>query len=354
MNRHEFLSRLHEVYQPRTYFEIGVNDGRSLTLSRVPSVAVDPAHKVTTELRCDLHLIKSTSDDFFAREKPFEHLGDEPLVDLAFIDGMHLFEFALRDFINAEKYADWSSVIVFDDQLPRNVPEAARDRHTTAWTGDVYKIIPALQRYRPDLRVAVMDTSPTGVVVVFGADPSSTVLSDKYDEIMDTYLLKDPQQIPEEILTRSCAMSPEALFEAPFWSSLVAARDSGQSGYGREQLVAEIDKAFENLPTAALGDWTPDPSVGRDTEPDPAGRVARGTAKAFREARSKKTAASKPSGTRTKPATTASTSSTAARAKASARTKRPDDLIGKIARKAPFLRKFPGARAVARRLRSAS
>src|SRR5262245_43962196 len=214
-------------------------------------------------------MVKATSDDFFKRDKPFEHLGDDPLVDLAFIDGMHLFEFVLRDFINAEKYAGWSTVIVFDDQLPRNVDEAARKRHTTAWTGDVYKIIPVLQRYRPDLRIAVFDTAPTGVMAVFGADPDSTVLSDKYDEIMDTYLLKDPQQVPDELLTRSCAMDPAVFFEAPFWASLAASRGDESSSYGREEFLADVDKALADLPRPELTDWLPDSSAGRDAEFDP-------------------------------------------------------------------------------------
>ena len=83
---------------------------------------------------------------------------------------MHLFEYALRDFINVERFADWSSVIVFDDMLPRNVDEAARDRHTKMWTGDVYKVVPVLQKYRPDLTVIQVDTQPTGMAVVFDAD----------------------------------------------------------------------------------------------------------------------------------------------------------------------------------------
>ncbi|WP_460519465.1 class I SAM-dependent methyltransferase [Flindersiella endophytica] len=317
---------------PRTYFEIGINDGRSLTLSRVPSVAVDPAFKVNTELRCDLHMVKATSDDFFKRDKPFEHLGDDPRVDLAFIDGMHLFEFVLRDFINAEKYADWSTVIVFDDQLPRNVDEAARKRHTTAWTGDVYKMIPVLQRYRPDLRVAVFDTTPTGVMAVFGADPGNTVLSDKYDEIMDTYLLKDPQQVPEELLTRSCAMDPAVFFEAPFWASLAASRKDESSSYGREEFLADVDKALADLPKPELAEWLPDPSAGRDAEFDPS--ITAGEAADVGRVVQNRKAASAP-----------------APAKSMATNRPPNDIFRKLARRAPFLRRLPGARALVRALR---
>ena len=56
MLRHEFLRQLHQVTAARNYLEIGVNDGRSLALSRVPSIAIDPAFKVTTPLRADIQL----------------------------------------------------------------------------------------------------------------------------------------------------------------------------------------------------------------------------------------------------------------------------------------------------------
>ena len=38
VNRHEFLGQLHRIVEPRTYLEIGVADGRSLTLATVPSI----------------------------------------------------------------------------------------------------------------------------------------------------------------------------------------------------------------------------------------------------------------------------------------------------------------------------
>ncbi|MFJ1746288.1 class I SAM-dependent methyltransferase [Streptomyces sp. NPDC088116] len=253
MDRHGFLRHLHRVYKPRNYLEIGVNDGRSLALSRVPSVAIDPAFKVVTSISCDVHLVKATSDDFFARKDPLLHLrngrnpfralarrdpvnllGGDPKLELSFIDGMHLFEFALRDFMNVEKHSRWSSVIVLDDMLPRDIDEAARDRHTNAWTGDVYKVATVLRRYRPDLLVVEVDTKPTGVVVVFGANPESTVLKDSYDEIIKEYVVPDPQQVPDEVMVRKNAVAPEILLGADFWRPLSRARDlrRGYSAFG--------------------------------------------------------------------------------------------------------------------------
>ncbi|KMS77174.1 methyltransferase type 11 [Streptomyces viridochromogenes] len=265
MKRHEFLRELHKVGGNRNYLEIGVNDGRSLKLSRVPTIAVDPAFKVVTEIRCDVHLVKATSDDFFARDNPLIHLkggrhplrnlrrGRSPLgywrravLDLSFIDGMHLFEYALRDFMNIERHSDWTSVIVFDDMLPRNVDEAARDRHTGAWTGDVYKIAEILGRYRPDLVTVLVDTQPTGQLVVFGADPRNRVLRDRYDEIVAEYDVPDPQKVPETILDRAGAVAPEVLVGAGFWRALRRARAMGLGrSRGWEPLRAAVEGVVE-------------------------------------------------------------------------------------------------------------
>ena len=259
MKRHDFLKGLHRNYRPRNYFEIGVNDGRSLTLSRVPSIAIDPAFVVKEPISCDVRLVKATSDAFFARKDPLGHLrsgrnpfralarrnprsyfGDATL-ELSFIDGMHLFDFAFRDFINVERNSKWSSLIVSDDMLPRDVDEAARDRHTRAWTGDVYKMIEVLNRYRPDLVVVPVDTEPTGVLLVFGADPTNTVLKDKYDEIIKEFVVPDPQDVPESILTRVHAVDPDKFLAADFWHDLVRARNMGRSAGAFKALRPRIE-----------------------------------------------------------------------------------------------------------------
>ncbi|TAL10747.1 MAG: class I SAM-dependent methyltransferase [Chloroflexota bacterium] len=262
MERHEFLTHLHRLVRPRNYLEIGVQKGKSLALSHVPSIGVDPEFVINRALRCDLHLVRSTSDDFFTHRDPIRHLrsGRNPLrnlargrpmfdhyrggtrLDLAFVDGMHLFEFALRDFMNVERFADWWSVIVFDDVLPRNVDEAARERHTTDWTGDVYKLIPTLARHRPELLAIQVDTQPTGLLVILGADPANHVLRDYYEAIVAEAGLDDPQPVPSWVLNRDAAVSPEALIASPLWADLVGGRRwrRGRDA-GRRQLQARLE-----------------------------------------------------------------------------------------------------------------
>ena len=180
MRYSEFLSSVHSLVRPRRYLEIGVRTGMSLALARCRSVGIDPAYSIEAELDADVALFRTTSDEYFARPDPLAPVQGQPF-DLAFIDGMHLFEFALRDFINVERQTDWTSVIVFDDMLPRNVQEAASDRETKAWTGDVYKVILTLREYRPDLVLLPVDTLPTGLLLVLAPDRDSTALTDHYD-----------------------------------------------------------------------------------------------------------------------------------------------------------------------------
>jgi hypothetical protein len=219
VNRHEFLKTLHRLVRPRTYVETGIQLGQSLTLSRVPSIGIDPAFSITSELVADVQLARTTSDEFFARPDPLAHL-PKKVVDLAFIDGMHLAEYALRDYLAVERFTTPASVIVFDDMLPRSVDEAARHRHTRAWTGDVYKAAVALRELCPELIVLEVDTEPTGVVVVLAPNAARDGVLPGYDDWLDVALAPDPQDVPAEILTRSRAHDPEKLLASAGWAQL--------------------------------------------------------------------------------------------------------------------------------------
>lgn len=226
MSRHDLLRGLHDLLSPRTYFEIGVNEGASLTLSRAKSIAVDPEFTVRHPLHCDLDLVKAKSDEFFTRPDALAHFDGVP-IDLAFIDGMHLSEFALRDFINVERHLAPTGVTVFDDILPRNALEAARIRLTGAWAGDVYKAVEIIARHRPDLTVLLVNTWPTGTAIVVGGDPSSKVLHDAYPSEVPYLEAEDPQEPPENYMSRSAAVDPADVLASEAWPLLVAARETG-------------------------------------------------------------------------------------------------------------------------------
>jgi hypothetical protein len=142
---------------------------------------------------------------------------------------MHLSDFALRDFINIEPFMADSGVIVLDDVLPRNGLEAARDRKTEPWTGDVYKVVEILRRQRPDLVVLLINTAPTGTAVIVGVDQASTLLRDAYADEEPYLLREDPQTPPQEYLDRSISIEPDVLLESPVWEQLVNKRGSGSS-----------------------------------------------------------------------------------------------------------------------------
>jgi len=220
----DFLRSLHERLAPPTYLEIGIRHGDSLALARCPSVGIDPEFELHVELRDDVRLFRETSDEYFDRDAPLAPFGGEP-VALVFVDGMHLAEFVVRDFANVERHADWSSVVVFDDIMPRSAEEASRDRRTRAWTGDVYKVLDALARHRPDLICLRVDTEPTGLGVVLGLDPLARELAERYDAIAGAAVVPDPQHVPADVLARAGALDPEMLLASGIWPLLCDARD---------------------------------------------------------------------------------------------------------------------------------
>jgi hypothetical protein len=222
----DFLSRSHEALAPPTYLEIGVRNGDSLALARSPSIGIDPAYRLRATPPPGTKLFRQTSDDYFERPDALMTLGGRP-VAFSFIDGMHLAEFALRDFVNVERHAHWTGVAVFDDILPRNVEMAARDRTTRAWTGDVYKLLGVFAEHRPDLICLRIGTDPTGLLMVVGLDPDSRVLSGRLPEITEALVQPDPQPVPAEVLERRGVLEPEAVLGGSFWGVLRDARERG-------------------------------------------------------------------------------------------------------------------------------
>ncbi len=183
------LDRIHRHLLPRTYAEVGVSNGSSLTLvlPGTISIGIDPAPNLRLPVRRSTRIFRQTSDDFFAQHDLQRLFGGLPL-DLAFIDGMHHFEYAFRDFINLEQASSSTSTVLIHDCLPIDEVTAERERSTDVWSGDIWRLILLLREWRPDLDVEVIDSAPTGLGMVRRLDATSTVLSEHYDEIVEQYL----------------------------------------------------------------------------------------------------------------------------------------------------------------------
>src|SRR5205807_717979 len=136
-----------------------------------------------------------TSDEFFRSHTIRQFFPNGP--DIAFLDGMHRFEYLLRDFINTERECHSRSLILMHDCLPTNERMAERspridetEAHETrgCWTGDVWRMLPILRRHRPDLRLLVLDCPPTGLVACTHLNPESRLLSQNYHAIVDEFV----------------------------------------------------------------------------------------------------------------------------------------------------------------------
>src|SRR5262249_5652050 len=136
---YELLKRFHYQLRPKSYLEIGVDDGASIVLAKSPTVAIgiDPAPRLTSTPGTICKIFPMKSDEYFATRDPRSDFETEA-ADLALIDGMHLFEQALRDFINVERFSSPSTVVLIHDCFAIDALTASRQRKTAFWTGDVW------------------------------------------------------------------------------------------------------------------------------------------------------------------------------------------------------------------------
>lgn len=173
MQRMELLNLIAEEVGAETYLEIGVRFGACLSRVRVSHrVGVDPQpmlHQAEPEDRpglegVELHIC--TSDAFFGAPRP--------CFDLIFVDGMHRYEFAMRDLLNALNHVRPGGFVVMHDMCPANAVAASRIRRTTTWNGDVWKVSLDVHRHHPEIGFFVVN-SDHGLGVFWKRDPSAVL-----------------------------------------------------------------------------------------------------------------------------------------------------------------------------------
>jgi hypothetical protein len=188
----DVLARIRDYLKPRTYVEIGIFQGDSLRLAKPPTLAIgiDPNPQLTEPLAANHKVFAETSDAFFAARDLRAEFGGLP-VDLAFIDGMHHFEYALRDFANLERNCTSDSTILIHDCYPVDRESAERAPRDINWSGDIWRLIVLLRKYRPDLSVRTIGAPPTGLGFVRNLDPGSRYLLEHHDRLCEEFLALD-------------------------------------------------------------------------------------------------------------------------------------------------------------------
>lgn len=206
--KHDVLAWLHRWLQPALYFEIGVDQGVSLACATGPAIGVDPRPqlRLSVELPPTAWIVASSSDAFFAQQA---NALLQPAPELAFIDGMHLFEFALRDLLHTERHmAPWGLVVI-DDITPCHPVQAQRRRRSGSWTGDVWKLLPILRTHRPDLTLLCLNAHTTGLLLIAGLDAdgeagANAALAAATPELVRRY--RPIAEPPAEVLERHGAI----------------------------------------------------------------------------------------------------------------------------------------------------
>ncbi|MDQ3102686.1 MAG: class I SAM-dependent methyltransferase, partial [Actinomycetota bacterium] len=246
---YQVLTWIHSFLGPANYVEIGVHQGISLTKAErdTPTIGIDPAPNINPriehDLPDDLKIYELTSDEFFAQHDVEDLLGGP--VELAFIDGLHLFEQVLRDFINVERRSAAGTVILLHDCLPLDEVTASRERTTDFYSGDVWKATLAIRRLRPELEMTIVRTAPSGLCLIRGLDRQNRCLEKKLPEVESSYrdlgfdhYSEHRAEMPEEIPNE-----PDAVAD---WLRRTAA--PGDSFQMREQaLQRELDRVSAEL-----------------------------------------------------------------------------------------------------------
>ena len=135
-------------------------------------------------------MFQETSDSFFENRLPF--LSDLKC-QLAFIDGMHLFEYALKDFINLAKISSEKSLFLFHDPIPWTFEMATRNYKDlprgAAWTGDIWKLVHIFIDVGMKDNIKLLSSGPSGLLAVLNPEKKLIYkLENNYDQICSEWL----------------------------------------------------------------------------------------------------------------------------------------------------------------------
>lgn len=142
-----------------SYLEIGLARGATFQdVAIVEKWGVDPEPQFRLDsLQQGMRVFATTSDDFF------QSLDPEKKFDLIFLDGLHEWQQTFADLMHSLVHLAPGGVILIDDVFPDCEVSAIPDQAvslslrrasgdiSTAWHGDVFKLVPVIREFVPNL-----------------------------------------------------------------------------------------------------------------------------------------------------------------------------------------------------------
>ncbi|HXT20740.1 MAG TPA: hypothetical protein VN923_08330, partial [Thermoanaerobaculia bacterium] len=85
------------------------------------------------------------------------------------------------------------------DCYPFDRRSAERERHRVFWSGDVWRVVVLLKKYRPELVIHTIATGPTGLTVVRNLNPESRLIFERHDELCREFLALDYSYLEDDM-----------------------------------------------------------------------------------------------------------------------------------------------------------
>lgn len=170
MKRIELINTIIQKNKYQSYLEIGVNTIAQPGYSH-DSITIPLKHGVDPNVDTTY---KMTSDEFFKN-----HISRK--YDIVFVDGLHIFDQAYRDIINALEHLEDNGTIVVHDCNPTKEITQRPIRASSVWHGDVWKAILKLRMEKPDISIVTVDTDEGCGIIKKGKQDlfTTTIQEDK-------------------------------------------------------------------------------------------------------------------------------------------------------------------------------
>lgn len=168
----EHLGSLHQMIRPRHYLEISVSGDSYVDLAASPTecVLIREEQPLRISCRSNTRIYPCSADRFFAQTSAYDR--PTQAIDLALICGTHDHRAALRSFWHIERLSSPAATVAILGTRPLDQTSTKGDQHQPLSAGDVWKLIPHLQKMRPELKIATVDASPAGLTLIRGLKPN--------------------------------------------------------------------------------------------------------------------------------------------------------------------------------------